>query len=60
MEKPTDSAYKPRARKVPGGESVQVADSGKPNEPIKLRELPPEGKVHQVRWVLTDNGWESQ
>lgn len=59
MESQTEKVYKPRARKVPGGESIQATDDSKPNEPIALREVK-QDIPKAPKWVLTESGWEQQ
>ncbi len=57
MDKSADPAYKPRARKVPGGDSV-AEDTTNPNEPLVLREPKKYEPPAPVKWRLTDQGWE--
>lgn len=59
MENQTEKVYKPRARKVPGGESISIVDDSKPHEPIVLREIK-EDIPKAPKWVLTESGWEMQ
>lgn len=59
MESQTEKVYKPRARKVPGGEFIQSADHSELNEPIVLREIK-QDIPKAPKWVLTDSGWEQR
>lgn len=59
MESQTEKVYKPRARKVPGGELIQSADESELNEPILLREIK-QDIPKAPKWVLAESGWEQQ
>ena len=59
MESQTEKVYKPRARKVPGGESIQAPDDSKPHDPLVLREIK-QDIPSPPKWVLTDSDWEQQ
>lgn len=59
MESQTEKEYKPRARKMPGGEPQAIEPESTANQPITLREIKQE-VPRNPKWVLTDNGWEMQ
>ncbi len=59
MEANTESVYKTRAKKTPGGSAIVAKDESVPHQAIELREIKKE-IPQRPRWVLTESGWSAQ